>query len=117
MVAGLSALGLELYGQPPGPGKMPMLAPVAVPDGIDDAAFRSRLLDTHGIEIMGAFGPLAGRVWRIGTMGDNARRAPVLRALAALAETLGERARVGLPRALAAASQRFDALASAPAAS
>jgi aspartate aminotransferase-like enzyme len=116
MVTGLTALGLELYGQPPGAAKMPMLTPVAVPDGVDDTAFRSSLLDAHGIEIMGAFGALAGRVWRIGTMGDNARRAPVLRALAALADTLGERARGALHQALTAAGQRFDALASAPSA-
>jgi (S)-ureidoglycine-glyoxylate aminotransferase len=115
MVAGLTALGLALYGQPPGPGKMPMVAPVVVPEGVDDARFRSRLLDAHGIEIMGAFGPLAGRVWRIGTMADNARRAPVLRTLAALADTLGGRASAALPEALRAAGQRFDALAPAPA--
>jgi aspartate aminotransferase-like enzyme len=115
MTAGLAALGLELYGQPPGPGKMPMLAPVAVPGGVDDAAFRSRLLETHGIEIMGAFGSLAGRVWRIGTMADNARPAPVLRTLGALADTLGARARGTLQDALTAAAQRFDALARAAA--
>ena len=73
MVVGLAALGLDLYGPRPGPSKMPMLAPVAVPDGIDDAAFRARLLEAHDVEIMGAFGSLAGRVWRIGTMAGNAR--------------------------------------------
>jgi aspartate aminotransferase-like enzyme len=87
-----------------------------VPEGVDDAAFRSSLLNAHGIEIMGAFGALAGRVWRIGTMGDNARRAPVLRTLAALADTLGGRAAGALHEALTAAGQRFDALAPAPSA-
>ena len=115
MTAGLAALGLELYGQPPGPGKMPMLAPVAVPEGVDDAAFRARLLERHGIEIMGAFGALAGRVWRIGTMADNARPAPVLRTLGAIADTLGPRAPAALQGALTAAAQRFDALAPAAA--
>jgi (S)-ureidoglycine-glyoxylate aminotransferase len=115
MVAGLVALGLELYGQPPGPAKMPMLAPVVVPDGVEDAAFRARLLEAHDVEIMGAFGPLAGRVWRIGTMAGNARGAPILRTLAAVADTLGDRARAALGDALVAAGQRLDALAGAAA--
>jgi (S)-ureidoglycine---glyoxylate transaminase len=115
MVAGLGGLGLELYGQPPGPVKMPMLAPAVIPEGVDDAAFRARLLERHGVEIMGAFGPLAGRIWRIGTMAGNANPAPVARALTALSDVLGARTR--LRDALAAAEQRFDALArtSAPA--
>ena len=115
MAAGLAALGLELYGQPPGPGKMPMLAPVRIPDGVDDAAFRSRLLETHGVEIMGAFGPLAGRIWRIGTMAGNARPAAVARTLEALASALGTHARGTLPDALAAADRHFDGLARAAA--
>jgi aspartate aminotransferase-like enzyme len=110
MAQGLHALGLALYGQPPGAAKMPMLAPVTVPPGMDDASFRARLLDLHGIEIMGAFGPLAGRVWRIGTMAGNARRDPVARTLTALAESLGGRARAGLRDALVAADERFAAL-------
>jgi aspartate aminotransferase-like enzyme len=110
MATGLTALGLELYGPAPGPRKMPMLAPVEVPAGIDDAAFRARLLDTHGVEIMGAFGPLAGRVWRVGTMAGNARPATVQRTLEALANTLGPSAEQRLGSALAAAGQAFDAL-------
>jgi aspartate aminotransferase-like enzyme len=113
MAAGLATLGLELYGPPPGPTKMPMLAPVVVPAGVEDAPFRARLLEEHGIEIMGAFGALAGRVWRIGTMADNARRGPVARTLAALAATLGGRAAAARGEALAAADERFAALAPA----
>src|SRR5262245_52827907 len=117
MALGLSALGLDLYGPPPGPRKMPMLSPVEVPDGVDDAAFRARLLETHEVEIMGAFGPLAGRVWRVGTMAGNARPAAVLRTLGAVANTLGSPAEQRLGDALAAANQPFDALprAAAPA--
>jgi aspartate aminotransferase-like enzyme len=115
MVAGLTALGLDLYGPRPGPEKMPMLAPVLVPEGIEDAAFRARLLDAHDVEIMGAFGSLAGRVWRIGTMAGNARGAPVRRTLAAMADVLGDRARAALGDALAAIDQRLDDRAGAPA--
>jgi aspartate aminotransferase-like enzyme len=113
VAAGLAALGLELFAQPPGRAKMPMLAPVLVPDGVDDASFRARLLEGHGVEIMGAFGPLAGRIWRIGTMAGNARPGPVSRTLDALADTLGGRARGALGDALLAATRRFGALASA----
>ena len=116
MAAGLAVLGLRLFGQPPGQAKMPMLAPVHVPDRVDDPSFRGRLLETHGVEIMGAFGPLAGRIWRIGTMAGNARPGPVSRTLGALADTLGTRAREALGDALTAATRRFDAVASAPAA-
>jgi (S)-ureidoglycine-glyoxylate aminotransferase len=111
MAGGLAALGLDLYGQPPGPARMPVLTMVTVPDGVDDAAFRSRLLEAHGIEIMGAFGALAGRVWRVGTMADNARRAPVLRTLGAIADALAGRTSGDLDRALRAAGERFDAAA------
>jgi (S)-ureidoglycine-glyoxylate aminotransferase len=113
MVLGLTTLGLGLHGVPPGPAKMPMLAPVNVPDGVDDAAFRARLLEAHDVEIMGAFGSLAGRVWRIGTMAGNARSAPVLRTLAALADTLGDRGRAALADALSAAGQRFGVMTGA----
>jgi aspartate aminotransferase-like enzyme len=89
MQAGLETLGLRRFGVPPGPAAMPMLHPVEISPDVDDAGFRARLLAEHGVEIMGAFGTLAGRIWRIGTMGHNARPAAVLRTLAALADTLG----------------------------
>jgi (S)-ureidoglycine-glyoxylate aminotransferase len=112
MAAGLAALGLRRFGPPPGPTKMPMLTPVLVPEGREDAKLRAQLLDEHGIEIMGAFGDLAGRVWRVGTMGHNARRAPVLRTLTALATTLGPLpGGASLPEALAEARRHLDARA------
>lgn len=54
------------------PHRLPMLNAIRVPDGVDDAALRRRLLDVHGIEIGGGLGPLAGKVWRIGLMGHGA---------------------------------------------
>ena len=61
---------------------------VEIPEGIvgDDA--RSAMLTDYGIEIGTSFGPLKGRVWRIGTMGYNARRDTVLLTLAALEQVL-----------------------------
>jgi aspartate aminotransferase-like enzyme len=107
MAAGLAALGLDGFGPPPGPAKMPMLAVVHVPPDVQDAAFRARLLAEHGIEIMGAFGPLAGRAWRIGTMAEGARPEPVRRTLAAMAAVLGSAALARLGDALAAAAGCF----------
>jgi len=46
---------------------------VRVPDGLDEAAARKRLLLEHDIEVSGGLGPLAGQVWRIGLMGAGAR--------------------------------------------
>ncbi len=90
--AGLEAMGLELFGDPA--HKVPMITLVQVPDGIDEAGVRAQLLEQHGIEIMAAFGPLRGRVWRIGTMGTNARLPSVLQVLAGLEAVLATR---GLP--------------------
>ena len=53
-----------------------------------EAGLRRRLLDAHGIEVGGGLGPLAGRIWRVGLMGDNARAENVDRLLAALAQEL-----------------------------
>jgi len=43
-----------------------------VPEGVDDANVRKQLLDEYGIEIAGGFGPLAGKIFRIGVMGPLA---------------------------------------------
>jgi (S)-ureidoglycine-glyoxylate aminotransferase len=61
---------------------------VRIPDGVDGDAVRGALLDDFGIEIGTSFGPLHGVVWRIGTMGFNARRDAVLTTLAALEHEL-----------------------------
>jgi alanine-glyoxylate transaminase/serine-glyoxylate transaminase/serine-pyruvate transaminase len=60
---------------------------------MDEAAVRRRLLLEFNIEIAGGFGPLAGKVWRIGLMGESSRPEHVLTLLAALEEILGERTR------------------------
>ena len=102
--AGLAALGLEAL--VPIAHATPMLTTVQHRDGIDDRAFRSHLRQVHGIEVGGGLGPLAGRVFRVGLMGHGARRENVLRALAAIGDSLralGHRADIGA--ALAAARQ------------
>jgi len=61
---------------------------VWIPEGIDDAAVRSRLLNEYNLEIGAGLGDLAGKVWRIGLMGYSARKENVVLATAALKEVL-----------------------------
>lgn len=86
--AGIAALGLALFGAEPPAHRLPMITPVVVPDGVDELRVRRRLLHDFGIEIGAAFGPLQGKIWRIGTMGYSARRENVLLCLAALEAVL-----------------------------
>ncbi len=88
MAAGVEGLGLRVYGDPA--HKMTTIVGVYIPDGLDGEAVRARLLAEHGIEIGTSFGPLAGKVWRIGTMGFNARTDAVLTTLGALETVLGQ---------------------------
>ena len=84
--AGLTQLGLELFGDPE--NRLPMLTCVMIPDGVDDAAVRGRLLQDYGIEIVGGFGPLKGKAWRIGLMGYSCSERNVRYLIAALREIL-----------------------------
>ena len=86
MATGLTALGLTLFGDQK--HKMNNVAGVLIPDGIDGDGARAAMLNDYGIEIGTSFGPLHGKVWRIGTMGYNARRDTVLLTLAALEQVL-----------------------------
>lgn len=86
MAAGVDALGLERYGDQA--HKMHNVVGVVIPDGVDGESVRAQLLGEHGIEIGTSFGPLAGKIWRIGTMGYNARAEAVLRTLDALERVL-----------------------------
>ncbi|HEY2664251.1 MAG TPA: alanine--glyoxylate aminotransferase family protein [Candidatus Binataceae bacterium] len=93
--AGLSALGLELAAQEN--FRLPQLTAIRVPEGIDEAKVRSELLRRFNTEIGAGLGPLRGRVWRIGLMGDNANPKRVLGVLDALEEILRE-AGLEIPR-------------------
>jgi (S)-ureidoglycine-glyoxylate aminotransferase len=86
MLAGVRGLGLEVFGDVG--HKMHNVVAVRIPDRVDGDAVRGALLDDFGIEIGTSFGPLHGVVWRIGTMGFNARRDAVLTTLAALEHEL-----------------------------
>ena len=85
--AALAEFGLERIA-PDGEELWPLLA-VSLPDDVDDAAVRGALLEEHSIEIVGALGPLAGKAWRIGVMGEGAQPEPQERLVTALAEVMG----------------------------
>jgi alanine-glyoxylate transaminase/serine-glyoxylate transaminase/serine-pyruvate transaminase len=83
---GLEAMGLSL--PVADAHRLATLTAVRVPDGVDEAAVRARLLQRHGIEIAGGLGPFAGKVWRIGLMGASCTTRNVTLLLAALEEAL-----------------------------
>lgn len=102
LAAGLKAMGLELA--VPAAERAPQLNAVRVPAGVDEAAVRHDLLAQHGIEIGAGLGPLAGRIWRIGLMGQSAAPGHVFTLLAALEQVLTDAgAEIARDRALPAA--------------
>jgi (S)-ureidoglycine-glyoxylate aminotransferase len=84
--AGVQAMGLSIYGDVA--HKMPNVTGVIIPPGIDGEKVRQALLKVFNIEIGSSFGPLHGQIWRIGTMGYNARTDCVLTTLAAFETVL-----------------------------
>ncbi|HLY38686.1 MAG TPA: alanine--glyoxylate aminotransferase family protein [Candidatus Binatia bacterium] len=104
LAAGLDALGLGLASEEG--HRLPMLNAVTVPDGVDEARVRGRLLREHGIEIGAGLGPMKGTVWRIGLMGESSRRAHVLTVLAALEDALRAEGRRVEPGVGVAGAQR-----------
>jgi (S)-ureidoglycine-glyoxylate aminotransferase len=85
--AGLEAMGLTLYGD--AANRMANVTGVTIPKEIKDGEkVRSEMLNDFGIEIGTSFGPLVGKIWRIGTMGYVCRKANVLRCLGALEAVL-----------------------------
>jgi alanine-glyoxylate transaminase/serine-glyoxylate transaminase/serine-pyruvate transaminase len=86
LLAGLEAMGLGLLVEPG--ARLPQLNAVLVPDGVDEAAVRTRLLAEHGLEIGAGLGVLAGKVWRIGLMGQSATPHHVTTCLSALEAAL-----------------------------
>lgn len=86
ITAGLTAMGLKLFGDQR--HKMPNVTGVVIPDKVDGEKVRGSLLQDFGIEIGTSFGPLRGKIWRIGTMGWGCRKSNVLICLGALEATL-----------------------------
>lgn len=86
IVAGLTAMGLELFGDLA--HKMHNVTGVFIPTGVNGDRVRGAMLEDFNIEIGTSFGPLHGKIWRIGTMGYNCRKDAVLVTLGALETVL-----------------------------
>jgi len=84
---GLEALGFEFVVAPE--YRLPMLNAVTIPEGLDDAALRGRLLEEYDVEIGAGLGDFAGKVWRIGLMGSSCTVNHVNLLLAALRQIMG----------------------------
>lgn len=105
VTAGARALGLEVFGDHR--HRMSNVTGIVIPAGVDGEAVRRRMREDFQIEIGSAFGPLQGRLWRIGAMGYNAAKHKVLITLGALetvlrAEGFAAPAGVAVEAALAA---------------
>ncbi|MHA2937018.1 pyridoxal-phosphate-dependent aminotransferase family protein [Vibrio sp. RC27] len=106
MAAGLQAMGLALFGNQS--YKMNNVVGVYIPNNVDGDAVRLELLHRFGIEIGTSFGPLHGKIWRIGTMGYNARQECVLTTLAALeAILIKHKASISQGQGVAAAMELY----------
>ncbi|KAB8310288.1 alanine--glyoxylate aminotransferase family protein [Erwinia endophytica] len=86
LLKGIQGMGLDTFGNLK--HKMNNVLGVVIPPGINGDQVRKLLLEDFGIEIGTSFGPLHGKVWRIGTMGYNARKDCVMQTLSALESVL-----------------------------
>ncbi|BAU47049.1 alanine--glyoxylate aminotransferase [Sulfurifustis variabilis] len=104
--AGIEAMGLSYLVKEP--HRLPQLNAIRVPEGVDDATVRSKLLHDYNIEIGGGLGALAGKLWRIGLMGHGANPKNVMSCLGALDAVLAElRAPIQEGAAVTAAQKAF----------
>lgn len=111
LLAGLEVLGLVPL--PPAGRRLPMLNCVMLPAQIPEADIRARLLSQYGIDIGGGLGPLKGKVWRIGLMGESSTEANVLTLLNALEALFLEGGWLSTPGvALQAASRVYSQVSS-----
>ena len=84
LVAGLESLGFSMVVD--APYRLPQLNAVKLPDGWDDARLRGELLNKHNFELGAGLGEFAGKIWRIGLMGDACREENVQTCLRLLEE-------------------------------
>jgi alanine-glyoxylate transaminase/serine-glyoxylate transaminase/serine-pyruvate transaminase len=107
LVAGAAALGCTPQAQEG--HRLPTLNCLKAPAGIDEGAVRKTLLADHSIEIGGGLGPLAGKVWRIGLMGEGSRQENVLAVLGAIEQAIAKQGKA--PKAGAALAAAMEVYA------
>lgn len=106
LVAGLEAMGLVMAVAPE--HRLPQLNSVLVPEGVDEAAVRTALLEEFDLEIGAGLGALAGKTWRIGLMGFASNERNVVYCLNALEAILDRQgAAINTGKALPAARAVF----------
>ena len=103
LAAGVEAAGLGFLVDPA--HRLPQLNAVRVPDGIDEAQVRARMLAKYSLEIGAGLGPLKGKIWRIGLMGASATPWHVRLCLTALTEALAAQNYPDASRASLAAAE------------
>ena len=86
LVKELNDLGLELFVEEN--ARLPMLNAVKIPKGVNDENVRSKLMNKFQIEIGGGLGPLTGKIWRIGLMGETAKKENIHRLMDAFRKIL-----------------------------
>jgi alanine-glyoxylate transaminase/serine-glyoxylate transaminase/serine-pyruvate transaminase len=87
LIAGVEAMGLGLLVKNPA-DRLPTVTAVLVPGGVDEVKVRNQLLDEFNIEIAGGFGPVKGKIWRVGLMGHCSQKPFVLLFLSAFEKVL-----------------------------
>ena len=106
--AGLEALGLKIISHKD--HRLSQITPVTIPEGVDDAKVRSRLVNHYKIEISRGLGRFAGKIWRIGLMGEASTAGNVMFLLSALEEILPQEGyEVPVGAGVAAASKALSA--------
>jgi alanine-glyoxylate transaminase / serine-glyoxylate transaminase / serine-pyruvate transaminase len=89
LLAGIEAMGMEPFVANP-KDRMITVTGIKPPAGVDEHAVRKQLLSEFNIEIAGGFGPLKGKLWRVGLLGYSSQKQNVLLFLAALEKVLVE---------------------------
>jgi alanine-glyoxylate transaminase / serine-glyoxylate transaminase / serine-pyruvate transaminase len=87
---GLEAMGLHFLVKEE--YQIPQMNAVRIPEAIQpkEAEVRKRLLNEFNLEIGAGLGPLAGKIWRFGTMGYSCRPENVMLCLSALGSVMSD---------------------------
>ena len=108
LIAGVEAMGMGLLVKKPA-DRLPSVTAVMVPSGVDEVKVRNQLLDEFNIEIAGGFGPVKGKIWRVGLMGYCSQKSFVLLFLSAFEKVLRDQGfRVPAGAGVAAAIESYS---------
>jgi len=112
LIAGIEAMGLDPFVKNPA-DRLPTVVAVTVPPGVEESKVRAQLREEFNLEIAGGFGPLKGKIWRVGLMGYVSQHSNVLLFLGAFEKVLGDHGFRVSPGAGVGAAVRYYAEAAA----